>query len=69
MSQKSIDFMYLLQKSEIMSIDFFVAVCSSICLSLSLSVHVEQLRSNWTDVYYILYLRISQKCVKKFRFD
>jgi len=53
--------MYSLQKSEIMNIDFFVAVCSSICLS----VQVEQLGFHWKDVYYILYLRISQKSVTK----
>ena len=37
----------------------------SVCLSVCLSFHMEQLNSHWTDFYEILYLSIFRKFAEK----
>jgi len=40
-------------KLEKVTISFVVCFCLSVCLSLSLSFHMERLRSNWMDLHEI----------------
>jgi hypothetical protein len=44
---------------------YFRHVCPLLCLSIGLSFRMEQLGSNWTDFYEILYFSIFRKPVGK----
>jgi len=60
--------MYLLQKFEIMNINFFVAVCSSICLSVSLSMWNKLVPTGQMFITFCI-SGFLKNLLRKFKFD